>query len=464
MAHVLNIVYGSTTIALNTGSFRLLEYDPRTPDENEIRIESPFMDGAERPIASYRNLGEVARVAILGEGTIATVQNAIRDINRAFAQARRRQRTHLGDKVFLNYIPDGYSSTFRSEIIGGRAELSEGAMGWQWLDRNIEIRVAWERRFFWEGLEAQIPLTNANGTGNTTGLAVWNHDDAGAGHDNYVEIAAADVSGDLAAAPRLEITNTFNSSSRAYELSIAQNVQSSPATLVHMLEAEAGTGGTTSADASCSGGSRKDLAWSVTTEAQLLSWTLDTTLLNACAGNYFRMLTRFASSPTYSDAWLRFRIKYGVSTIWEGPQVLLASLPLLQDLGVLQLPPYLVGAGDLSPLSLVLYGQRNQSGTHTVYLDFVQLSALDGWRKLTPRGYGLAYGMRVIDDGIDDFLYADDGATYKAGYYVGSGERIQVWPNAKQRLYFLHNNDTGGSQIDRTLSVKAFYRPRRLVI
>lgn len=464
MAHGLRIVYGSTTINLNSGRYVLMEYTPRAPESDALENTSIFSDGGEQPLAAYRNVEEVARIALLEDGSATNLQSDKRAIELALAQARRFQRVRIGDRVYVEYQPDGYSGYYRSEILDGRVELADEATGWQWLDKNIEIRVGWKRRFYWEGAEAQIPLTNGNGANNTSGLTVLNHDDAGAGDDNYVQIAAADVTGDIDAPLRLEITNNYNSATRASSLWITQNVLSDPANLAHILEAEAGTGGTTTSDATCSGGSRKDFSWSATTEQQLLSWDLSTALLNACGGNYFRLLGRFINM-TYSDMWLRWRIKFELTTIWEGPQFLLTANAPLQDLGVLQLPPYLVGSGDVYPLTLVLYAQRQQSATHTLSLDFVQLSTLDGYRKLSPRGYGLGYQTRLVDDGISGYTYTDGSTPAgKAGYYIGYGKRIAVQPGKLQRLYFLHDTMVGSAAIDRTLSVKAFYRPRRLTI
>lgn len=568
MATVLNIVYGSTTIQLNAGAYALLEYTPRAPEEREIVVETAFADGGERPVAAYRNVSEVARVALLGDGSAAAVRAAKAAIDQALSLARRRQQRGLGERVYVEYQPDGYAETYRSELLGGRVELADDALGWQWADRNIEILIGWLRRFYWEGPEAQIycqdvtelifseeltdPLnllagyegltgvtadnsaagvlyfdvvddglgstwwteiytdpmspttsrvghsagvsasglvvvTEDNGSGiggtldltvgaalqgmsaqwvtNTAGVPVYNHTDDD-GHGNYVEMQADEVGGDLPAAVRLEMTNTYSSSNRASNLLMAHNVLSDPANLNHVLEAEAASGGTTvTGDGACSGGGRKTLSWAGTAETEVLNWTLSTALLNACRGNYFRLIARFASVPAYSDVWVRWRIKFSLTTIWEGPQMLLSTLFNLQDMGVLQLPPYLVGAGDIYPLNLVLSAQRNQSGTHNLSLDFVQLSPLDGWRKLSPRGYGLAYGARLVDDGLEGLTYTDGwAAAGKTGHYIGSGERLAVWPNARQRLYFLHDTMTGSAAIDRLLTVKVFYRPRRLTI
>lgn len=464
MAHGLRIVYGSTTIDLNSGRYALLEYVPRSPESETIENESVFRDGGEQLRAAYRNVAEVVRIALIEDGSAANLQSDKKAIELALAQARSYQQRRIGDRVYVEYQPAGYSGYYRSELLNGRVELADESTGWQWLDKNIEIRIGWKRRYFWEGAEGQIPLTNGNGTNNTSGLTVFNHDDANAGDDNYVEINSSAVSGELPAPLRLEITNNYNSATRANNVWIAHNVLSSPTSLAHVLEAESGTGGTTTSDATCSGGSRKDFSWSATTEQQLLIWDLSTEQLNACAGNYFRILARFLNM-TYADMWIRFRVRMAVTTIWEGPQMLLAANYPIQDMGVVQLPPYMVGAGDLYPLTLVLFAQRQQSGTHSLSLDFAQMSALDGWRKLAPRGYGLGYMTRLVDDGIDGYLYADGWSPAgKTGHYVGNGERIAAWPNRTQRLYFLHDTMSSTAPIDRTLSLKMYYRPRRLTV
>lgn len=293
--------------------------------------------------------------------------------------------------------------------------------------------------------------------------AIDNHTDGA--HANYAVIGADRIAGTLDTPLRLEITNAYNSASRAYNFMIGLNRLSDPEFFTHVLEAESASGGTTTADATCSNGNRKDCSWTGTGEAELLNWTLSTALLNMCAGNYFRQMLRFSSVAAYTDCWVRFRIKLALTTIWESAPVKLDTAHSLQDLGVLQLPPYLVGAGDLYPLNLVLYAQRATAGTHTLNMDYLQLFALDGWRKLAPRGYGLVYGARLVDDGIDDLIYTDGWPTAgKTGHYKGSGDRLMGRPGVVQRIVLLHDSDTGSAAIDRTLTVKAYYRPRRLTI
>lgn len=280
---------------------------------------------------------------------------------------------------------------------------------------------------------------------------------------NEVQIAAADVVGDLPAPPQIMITNNYNDADRAARVYIAHNVFSNPASLAHILEGESGTGGTNTADAYSSGGYYKALSWAVTTETELLDWTLSTVLLNACASNYFRLLLRLASSLGYSNLWLKVKIKMELTTIWESEWTLASNR--LFELATVQLPSYLAGTGNIYPAHLVLYGKRATAGTHTLDVDYLQLSPLDGWRHLQPQGYNLGYEARLIDDMIDDYLYTDNWSTPgKFGNYYTASAPVFLQPNKLQWLYFLHDDDDGDAPINRTFSIKMYYRPRRCLI
>lgn len=282
---------------------------------------------------------------------------------------------------------------------------------------------------------------------------------------NYVEIAEGDVEGDLPAATRLEITNNFNSENRAYTIWIGQNVESDPGNLSHILEAEDASGETTVDSYLSSGNQYKDLDWSGAAENTLLTWTLSTELLNQLAGHYFRVIGKlFANVP--AGLWVRLKVMMAATVLWDGPLTLLQSGSAeLQELASLRLPPYLLGSGDLYPLTMLLNAKINSAGAHTFHIDYIQLTPLDGWRKLQPKGYGAGYEVRVVDDGIDGYLYTDGWTPAgKTGHYVGYGNPIMVQPGKLQRIYFLHNNMYGTAKIYRTLSVKIYYRPRRLTI
>jgi len=434
MTQALRITDGTTTVMLSSTNMVTIHYLPQ--------------------VSSQKDITETAE--IIFTTSIALERADINSLNRLFEQARRYQLLRIGSAVYVEYkLVDTDADYYRSEIKDGRIVLEIGR----------RASIIWTREAFWEGPETQIPLTNGNGTNNITGLTVYNHDDADVGHDNYVSIAAVDVVGDLPAPPRLEIKNNYDSTTRAANMFVAHNVNSNPGTLAHILEAESATGGTTTENANSSGGYDKALSWEVTTETQLLDWTLSTAVLNACAGNFFRLLIRLATGLAYSDLWLKVKIKMGLTVIWESEWILAPNGFSLFELATAQLPAYLAGAGDIYPAHLVLFGKRNAAGTHYLNVDYMQLSPLDGWRKLQPQGYQLGYLARLMDDMIDDYLYTDSWDTPgKFGNYYSASAPLALIPNKLQRLYFLHDTGGGSSAIARTLGIKVFYRPRRCSI
>ncbi len=295
------------------------------------------------------------------------------------------------------------------------------------------------------------------GAGDTVGID--------GGPCNYVEIAAADVEGDLPAPVRLEITNSYNDADKVGTVWIGHNVESDPANLVSILEgedAEGGMVGTVIENATVAGNKYQSVTFSQPNETVLLTWTLSTALLNQIRGRYVRLMARFAGTLS-TVLWLRLKVKLDVTTLWDGSLQLMGTA-MNQELATLRLPPYLLGAGDLYPLDLVLSGKTDQP-TYVMTLDFLQIMILDGWRKLVSKGYNLGYQARLVDDGIDDYLYTDSWSTAgKIGNYVGYGEAIQLHPGKLQRLYFQVAEPDGGGDTLRTLSVKLYYRPRRLTL
>lgn len=447
MAHTLDLVYGSTTISL--GNY-LLDYSPSSLSLEEV-LGNP--DAV---------ITEQIEVGPLPTATIQAVQAA-------FAQAWLRKKKRIGDKVYLQLTPQG-GSLQRTEITpGSLVKHNENVLGYEWIASAVTGFLTLTRRPWWERARAELQLDNGSAGGPATGgVTVYNHDDGGAGHDNWVSIAAAQVTGAIPAPVELQITNTHNVSPRAYNLHVAHNVLSDPANLTHILEAENAStvygGGSTTVSAASSNGNYVAHTWASSAETVMFQWTLSTALLNACAGNRFRVLARFATDAP-SGLKARLKVLFEVTTLWEGPQYLMNAGvgSFFQDLGVVRLPPALVGTGNQYPLYLNLYYEK--SGGGTANLDFLALVPLDGYRKLEPRGYGIGYNVRLVDDMIENYLYTDGWATSgKTPHYVGFGDPIMLWPGRDQRLYFYADKSSGGTDIDQTFSVRAYLRPRLLTI
>ena len=398
-------------------------------------------------------------------GAYSVVQAKLRNINRMLVYASENTIGPFG--VWLRFAINDTDDLWRSRVFGGQIDY-DAKMAYYLKRSQLKIGLILGRDGFWEGPEAQIPLTNGNGTNNTAGLNVYNCND-GSGtspnkRNNYVEIAAASVGGDLPAPVRLEMTNQYVSASNMNQVFIGLNVNSTPDLFNHMIEAESASyGGTDTTNSNYSGGKYRTFTWVPSYQELIATWLLDTTFLNRANKRFFKIIAGFTSAIT-EGIRLQCKIKYpggtGLTTVLSSREIVTTTYRH-QEIGELQIPPWLLSSGDLYPLDLNLYAKKTGGGS--IAIDYLQITPVDGYRVLTSLGYGAADGVRLVDDGITDQLWTDGWTTPgKTGHYTPVGTHLKLKPNKTQRIYFLVDGILGDIAIVRYMSVKAFYRPRRM--
>lgn len=415
-------------------------------------------------------LDESIQVRLIG-GSVQANLSQRAEVDRLLLQANRRQGNKTLSPVYVFFKRDPTATQYRSEVIDGRAEWETSAFDREYWDQNTQYaEIEWTRGNWWEGPEAQIPLTNLNGTANTSGLTVYNTNDlagtAPTRQVNYVAIAGTAVVGDLDGLTRLEIKNTFATHKLGYAW--IGHSYTNPATLTHFFDtnsATAASGGSAVSNGLASGGSYVDIPLVSGTEADLLTWTLTSTQLDAFAGRMYKALLRWFGGV---DTNIRYRLqlKWRGSTIWSSSLVSLLGAPygtLFRDLATFKLPPWVAGLSNQDEMQLVLRGLTDSGGTVTTSIDNLQLLPVDGWRHIAyVSSGGGTLNHRVIDDGINGRLYEDDGAGGSiAAPIVGYGRPIALRPDVDQRLYITsHTNLFEIARITHTLQVKVYYRPR----
>lgn len=441
-----------------------------TANEGDISLNnngSGIIGTTYRPmVGAGETVNESFTIAL--ESTPSAMRSAKDTIEQWLFRAKQQQKKPSHDRIFVQARLDSTLDWERSEILDGQVEwVKPGMIG---NGGQVELAVRWTRRNFWEGPEAQLPLSNSNGTNITAALNVYNgNDHTGTSPsvlDNAVEIAAGLVAGGLPAACRIEMTN--RSTGPIAWMWIGQN-WIDPANYVNLLEAESAVGVTGVSEASNSGGQYVSISLASGNEVDLLRWTLPAATLNAARGQQMRAMLRFfLTSSMAQHVRFRFQIRWNTATFWEGQQVQPSDSfhTLVRDIGTLRLSPGLDGLTSLDAVDLVLTGQQETGSAITLYLDCLYLIPLDGWRWMYTAGYGVPQNSRLVDDGIDGFLYRDDGAGGgKVAMFTGFGAPILLKPGARQRLYFLfHEVELDGSDKTHSVGVKVFYRPRRLAL
>lgn len=451
MAHSVSITDGTTTISLSTSNVLLTQYVPATPDISTTQRPT-LTDGSPVDMPRYENVTETIDI-MLENSSKSSLQAQLTAINRMFLLAHRRQETKAGDRVYLQLQVDSESDTWRSEIYTGRLVLDQDALR-HYANIKVQAAIIVERAYYWEGDQVELQLSTSNASAATGGRTVYNHDDSGTGHDNWVQIAAAQVEGDLPTPAKLTLTNSSGASQNYANFHIATNAFSDPANFTHVLEGESvATGGSTVADGNSSGGNLRRFSSFTSTAAQ---WTLSGALLQDGGGRFFRILARLPTVSSTCYFTPQIRDSSGLTTLYTGDEVAISSTVAIADLGTLPLPP---STADVSWASLRLYLGMRSDSSNTVDIDFVQLTPLDSYAHFYQLGLTIGNGTTITVDGIE-------GAIHAGGYPIYTSARPTVWlyPNQLQRLIFLHDESSGEPNIANTFSVRAYVRPRRLTI
>lgn len=452
MAHALTISDGTTTVSLSTSNILLLSYVPVAP---EMQDNAQFVNGGDggEVLPVYGNVSET--IEIMFENTTKTaLQAQVASINRLLDTAKRRQTRRDGDRTYIKFTVDGDSTTYRSEVLSGRLELGEDSMR-HYANIKVQARLYITRRFYWEADgETELQLSKSNVSATTGGVTIYNHDDSGTGHDNWVQIAAAQVGGELPCPLRLTLTNNSGASQAYRNFHIGTNAFSDPANFTHILEGESASGGTVTSDSSCSGGSK--LVNSSWTGTNLVQFPLSGTQLQKTGGRWFRLLMRVASLTSSCYIKPQIRTGDGLVILHTGEEVLVNSSVPIVDLGSMPFPP---SAASVAWADMKLTLSMRAVGTAGIQIDYVQLTPTDSYATLTQLGYTIPNAGIITIDGIEGAIHSEGFPIYSAPMPTAF-----VFPNRLQRLIFLHDETTGPVSIDNTISVRAYYRPRRLTI
>ncbi len=461
---ILRLTDGPTTINLTGGFITLAGYVPVEPELSAVEFEpTTVMDGGEVAAITRRNVTEQCQITIAAD-TQDEVQMQLRDLQTMIMRVIEYQNRKGGTRVYVEFSPDD-TDVYRSELLYARLELGENPLSWLAGGPALSAAIIWKRRFYWEGAEQYLDLVNTHGAGKA-GVLVYNHyDDA---NDNWVDVSGPDVEGVVPTPAKIEILNNYASGILGNVI-IGHNVYADPGEIMPVLECELATTTIGSAidDSDCSATAYMQVDLADSREV-LMTWTISSADLSHFRGRFFRLWLRCQAAPT-EGTYLLPKLILGVGSSQvaaEGQESLLDASGLLQDLGVLQIPPYLMGeTGVLYQMDLALYGRRTGGGSLSA--DVLLLMPLDSYRELRPRGHGVDVDITLVDDGIEDVVYAEGygaGGDERTGFYYALGPKVMLVPGNNQRVYFLMSNTAGGSEIDRLIYVRAAYRPRRLTI
>lgn len=460
---ITNAALGTVTLHdPSIGVYGQLRYVPKAPEPTPASQDAAALDdGGEVPVTVLPNVLEPAEI-YTDQLNASSLRALFVTLGRFWDQAREYQRYKTGSPVYWEFRPEDSGTWLRSEVLYGSDNGDESLLdAWMLPAGRAKIAITVLRRFYFEGAETYLSLTNQHGT-SSAGLTISNTNDSS--NDHFVTIATT-IEGDLPAPCRIEYTNTYASATNTANLLFGHSARANPAVADMILETENMTSlvgsPTTQTGATYSNGSHRTWSWASTAQQSLGYWTLPAALLAAAGGQWYRVIARItASSALYQ---IRCNVKIGnLSPLFDGQWATPSGQSGLVDLGAVQLPPYLRAvSGTFSTLTLGLDTRATTAAAYTVPIDCLYLMPTESWRLARQQGFGLAQNSRLMDDAMLDTTYTDNGAGASVlGNYVPDGSPIMLKPGATNRIYCLVTNVLNGSEINRTGSIRIAYRPR----
>lgn len=392
----------------------------------------------------WSHVSETLDLLIQGSD-VADVQSNVRAIHTLLEAGQRRQQTGMGSRLYLIVQLAGEASAWRSEILSGRLVLNNASD--QLARLKVEAALIVTRRAFWEAnSETQLSMTSSEtGTPGTT-VVLYNNDDATAAATNYINIAAAQVTGALPAPLRLRITNAEVSAVGWQDFYIGNYVFADPENIDPFLLGSEAAGGAT-------------FAWATNTDDVAFRWSLSDARLTDLAGRYYRIVVALADAD--SDVYLRPEIQATTLQIplYVGKQVLCNAGELF-DIGAVPIPPG--GFNTLgTDIDLVIRAQKIGGGT--VICDFAQLTPSGSglFTKWTQLGFSAPNGEGIEQNGPEGTIYFWDGSR-RWPVVRQYGGPIHVYPGMVNRLRVLYRTSTWDSgAVGKKMNASAWYRPRR---
>lgn len=468
MAHLLKFYYDNGTyLDLTAPPWYVLDYQPSTPDLSSVIEANEMEDGEELLRTTRRNVKETITVMLKPTqgNNMSQVQTQVELLERILSEAIEYQENGgKGSKTYLLYQPEDTSAIYRSEIMSGDVSVDSGGNSRNWaISDAFYAVITIYRRFYWEGAETALTLQNSGGSGSS--VTVYNRDEAAAGMDNYALITTSPIEGVIASPLILKALNsTVALYAKKFFLGLSAYADTSA---VNLYDSSTGTG---------TGGTDNDAIWNngvaftktmPTGEGQIMYWNVSGAELAKYGGRFYRVFVRTGKS-IQNDHYLRFRVSYPqggfTSVLDDTGEIHVDSTKELQDLGVVQLPPNLVGETSLAGVSFEVRGYSDNAA-QTFYLDYLLLIPADSFVVCSEKGGGIANNQKLILDGVLDKIYAaDTNDANKVPQFVQEGQGLFLRPNKSHKLLVMVEDNQGKVLITRTTSISATYRPRRLTI
>ena len=445
MGHLVALEYEGGLVDLTAGDNLLGQYSIKPARLNQN--------------GSYDTVQE--RVSVVISGTSATdLQENIHTVERWLSTTAERKAVGEGAKLYLQVRPEGYTSTYRAEILEAVFVPAANTLE-LWPNFQVEGAIEFTRSPYWEGPRTQLTLSNRySALGTTNWLRIDNRNDAT--HDAFVDIAQGYIDGTIPAPLEIHLRNDEATGASWGTFYIGVDARSGPTNLEPILEGEdqTGGGGSNSASSDASGGSVWGIPVTAADTHLYPRWTIPSAWADKFRGRFVRVLLRAGASAYDWVYQVRVRDQYNLITLFAGrPRS--ASGSQIIDLGTVPIPP-VAYTSDLAEQVLQLDLYHTAGSTNFGTVDFIVLLPTDSGRTIKQVGMQIPAGDWVIFDEIEK-IWVSNESDLKHPIFTPRGPGVLAFPEVANRLWIFHDGGTHGDT-GALKSIKVYYRPRRLTL
>lgn len=468
--HQLTLYNSGGSIELGeNGSHILRSYTPQAPQKKLLELEEFQHHGSSVKDVRIMNATESAEIMLVGNHE--TCQAVVESIELFFSEAEEWHRSRGGKRGYVYFQPGDTGTVWRSPIFSGSIQPGDGSFKYEWHASRMSVLITWTRAYYWENTtQTTVQLYNATGgTATTLGIYPLNDSDGTPNYSNYADIEGTAITGSIPTPAHITLEHALSGGAKTEVIWAGNQVFGTyDAPLVIEAEDNDAVAGTAapSADSTRSGGYYNTCTWTGDTETSLFSWTIPSATLAKLKGHKYKVLAVFrdAGGPP-TDVLFRLKLYFATYTteIWAGQAKYFPDAKHVQELGTVQLPPWLPGETDVIDIEMRLLGEK--TGGDTFQLDALYLIPVASYARYYPKGYGIDYEEYLVDDPDSGFVWVywpTDSA--KGGYYIKTGNGIMLYPGKTNRLVFCWNTSTGVVDNEDTMDLTVKYRERVLTV
>lgn len=450
--------YTNQALTLTSAPYVLLEYNMGAPTTQfTTNDSSETVD-----ISGVRFSSVTDTLTVMIERTTATAaQSDYESLEQFISRINLKQNEDSGIKTFIEVQMTFDQVYFSSEIISMQIKPTSDSFI-EIPQGKITAEITVNRQFFWENLSG-VTLTGTNGNGASTTLTIKNHDDGGAGDDNWASFSGSTIKGTIPGPIRITLKNTSGSSVTFKNVYLGVNGIADPTNFQHVWEAESASGGSGSntSDANSSNGSYRNISYGAAGNyPSTLYWLPPTNFFSITKGRIFRALLVCKTAPP-TNAFVSIGAGVFDSPLflntWVGNEVQGDNNSRILDLGNIRLPQsnFVTGTTYSSGFSLNV---RTTSAS-ALTPDFIMFIPASGYKKIEQQ-YSLQVGANefIIDDSeIGESCYKNSSGN-KLPIYTPLGNDLMLWPGSTNRVYVLFEEPSYVATRSMQITVEHFAR------